>query len=402
MKVCLSIFVSGLIGMAFTCQSQVIDEFLRPYADKIVEKSSFEFRDRETNQKFTSTNGLPIKENLEIESEYLHWKYTSALAYEGLFELGKRVDEKDYVDFTKKAFNFFFDNKSYYEKVKAEGHTILGLKNFSRFEGVWNDGALTATLLNIYQSEEIPADYMNYLNQVANYFFDLEKNEANSSKNKPGKKNVDQIYTKGVFMARMGRLKGESVYFDYCVKQVLETDSLFYDPLTGLYSQYYYPHLGVTNNIKWLRGSGWAAIGIANILSAMPIDHPGYDDVLNVYRKLIIGVTSYQTKSGLWRHLVNRTDCFEETSGSTYMVYAIAKGINEGFLAQEYRDVATAGWRGILSMQNSDGSISNVTSQVSGSTSPSYYYNNPINESDDHLFGALFLAGVEMMKLSKE
>ena len=203
-------------------------------------------------------------------------------------------------------------------------------------------------------------------------------------------------------MARMGRLTGETKYFDYCVKEVLKTDSLFYDAMTGLCSQYYYPHLQISNNIKWLRGSGWAAIGIANILSALPDDHPGYEIVLKVFKKIIIGISAYQTQSGLWRHLVNRSDCFEETSGSTYMVYAIAKGVNDGYLAREYSDVAIAGWQGILSMQGADGKIRNVTSQVSGSTSPSYYYNNPVNESDNHLYGALFLAGVEMMKLNEK
>jgi len=331
----------------------------------------------------------------------LHWSYTSALAYDGLYELGRAIDEKSYVNFTKDAFAFFFSNKDYYSKVKEKGFAIDGLKSFMRFKGVWDDGALTAAMLNIYQDDELPSQYMDYLNEVAKFFFDKEKKDANGVNKKKRKKNVDQIYTKGVFMARMGILTGDAKYFDYCVRQVLETDRLFYDPLTGLYSQYYYTHLKVSNNIKWLRGSGWAAIGIANILAAMPKDHSGYDDVLNVFKKIIIGVSSYQTKSGLWRHLVNRTDCFEETSGSTYIVYAIAKGINEGYLAKEYRDVAIAGWQGILSMQLPDGKISNVTSQVSGSTSPSYYYNNPTDESDNHLYGALFLAGVEMMKLNE-
>jgi len=394
--------VASIILNLFNIQAQNIEGFLRTYADAIVLETFFEFTDKDTNEKFASTNNLPIKQNLEIESEYLHWKYTSALAYDGLFELGKTMNEENYINFTKNAFAFFFNNKSYYEKVKEKGYNIGGLKNFMRFKGVWNDGALTAALLNIYQEEEIPLDYMVYLNKVANYFFQLEKNEAELTAKKSSKKNVDQIYSKGVFMARMGKLTGESKYFDYCVQQVLETDSLFYDPLTGLYSQYYYPHLKVTNNIKWLRGSGWAAIGIANILSAMPKDHPGYDKVLQVFKKIIIGVSSYQTKSGLWRHLVNRTDCFEETSGSTYIVYAIAKGVNEGFLAHEYSDVAIAGWQGIISMQDPDGKIRNVTSQVSGSTSPSYYYNNPVNESDNHLYGALFLAGTEMIKLYKK
>jgi rhamnogalacturonyl hydrolase YesR len=155
MKKFLLFITSIFVCTVFNCHSQNIEEFLRPYADKIVEKTSFEFRDKKTNQKFSSTTNLPIKQNLEIESEYLHWKYTSALAYDGLFELGETINEENYIHFTKKAFAFFFDNKSYYEKVKEKGYTIEGLKNFTRFEGVWNDGALTAALLNIYEGEEI-------------------------------------------------------------------------------------------------------------------------------------------------------------------------------------------------------------------------------------------------------
>jgi len=400
MKRILLVFTLISVCMVVKSYAQNIEDFLSPYADKIVENTLFEFRDNVTNEKFSSTTNLPVKQNLEIESEYLHWRYTSALAYDGLFELGKAINQGKYIDFTKKAFAFFFENKDYYQKVKEKGFSIGGLKNFMRFAGVWNDGALTAAMLNVFENEAMPDEYLDYLNQVANYFFEYQEIEA-SSPNKAGKKNVDQIYTKGVFMARMGQRTGESKYFDYCVSEVLKFDSLFYDPLTGLYSQYYYPHLQVSNNIKWLRGSGWAAIGIANILSAMPKNHSGYTEVLKVFQKIVIGVTSYQIQSGLWRHLINRTDCFEETSGSTYMVYAIAKGVNEGYLAKEYSDVAISGWEGILSMQDDDGKIRNVTSQVSGSTSPAYYYNNPINESDDHLYGALFLAGVEMMKLNK-
>jgi len=379
--------------------AQNIETFLRPYADAIVKETAFEFRDKKTNEKFLTANNLPIKTELEIESEFLHWRYTSALVYDGLRELGKELHEKSYINFGARAFTFFFDNKEYYEQVKSQGYAIEGLENFIRFQGVWNDGAQTAALIRVYQDDQ-RADYLEYMKQVSDFFFNYEKQQASDNKERP--KNVDQIYTKGVFMARIGQLTGESKYFDYCVREVLEADSLFYHPMTGLYSQYYYPHLGVTNNISWLRGIGWAAIGIVNILSDLPEDHPGYEDVLKVFQKMIVGISAYQTKSGLWHHLVDRMDCFEETSGSTYIVYAIAKGINDGVLDPLYRDVAMAGWQGIVSMQDVDGSIKNVTSGVSGSTSPSYYYNNSINESDAHLYGPLFLAGTEMMKLYKQ
>ena len=61
--------------------------------------------------------------------------------------------------------------------------------------------------------------------------------------------------------------------------------------------------------------------------------------------------------------------------------------------------MAMAGWHGIVSMQDDHGNIKNVTSGVSSSTSPTYYYNNSVGESSSHLYGPLFLAGAEMIKL---
>ena len=383
-----------ILFYAFKGYSQDIESFLRPYADAIVQETSFEFTDKVTGEKFPSTKNLPINPNLAIESEFLQWRYTSGLLYDGLLELGKTLGEEKYTKVGSQAFTFFFDNKDYYEKVKSQGYAIEGLENFVRFKGVWNDGAQTAAMINVYKVDP-RKDYLEYMKRVADFFFDYDKNETQ----KQGNKNIDQIYTKGVFMARMGTLTGEYKYFDYSVEQVLETDSLFYDSMTGLYSQYYYPPLNVTNNIKWLRGMGWAAIGIVNILSDLPKDHPGYVQVLRIFQKMVIRISAYQTKSGLWRHLADRADCFEETSGSTYIVYAVAKGINEGFLDPGYRDVAMAGWHGIVSMQDENGKIRNVTSGVSGSTSPTYYYNNSVGESSSHLYGPLFLAGAEMIKL---
>ena len=383
-----------LICKSIVLNAQNIEGFLRPYADAIVQETAFELTDKKTGERFSSTKNFPVKQNLAIESDFLQWRYTSALVYEGLRELGKELGEESYVNFEKRTFTFFFDHKEYFEKVKGQGYTIEGLENFMRFKGLWNDGAQVAALVDVYREDQ-RADYLDYMNQVADFFFSYEQNQGQKQINK----NIDQIYTKGVFMARMGELTGEQKYFDYCVEQVLETDNLFYDPLTGLYDHYYYAHLAVTNRIKWMRGTGWAAMGIVNILSCLPKDHPGYDKVLNVFHKIVIGVSAYQTRSGLWRHLVDRSDCFEETSGSTYIVYAIAKGINIGVLDPLYRDVAMAGWHGIVSMRDDEGGIKNVTIGVSSSTSPSYYYNNAFDEASTHFYGPLFLAGAEMIKL---
>jgi unsaturated rhamnogalacturonyl hydrolase len=183
------------------------------------------------------------------------------------------------------------------------------------------------------------------------------------------------------------------------LNEVLASDSLFYDPLTGLYDQMYYPEQGSTNKIKWLRGMGWSAMALINILECLPDDSPAFLQVLYVYHKHVMGISAYQGKSGLWKHLVNHPESLDETSGSVYIVYAIARGINLGLLDPSYRDVAMAGWNGIKTKRQAGGSIAGSTSGVSSSTSPAYYLNYPRINNSDHLMGPLFLAGAEMIRL---
>ncbi|MFC2081483.1 glycoside hydrolase family 88 protein [Bacteroidota bacterium] len=333
-------------------------------------------------------------QSLIVEPVYLQWHYTSALVWDGLLALGIELEDKAYSSFGANAFEFVFDNQDYLARLNNEGYVIDGLERFGRFKGLWDNGAQAAALINVYQHDPRP-EYLEYLKQVAEFFFQYDIDPKQKSR----KRNIDQIYTQGVFMARMGELSSDNMYFDYCVEKVLETDSLFFDPATGLYDQIYYPELKTTNYIKWLRGIGWSAMAFVNILDCLPEDHPGYEKVLNIYRKQIAGISAYQSKTGLWKHLVNHPDSYEETSGSVYIVYAIARGINEGLLDPIYRDVAMAGWQGIVSRRQANGDIAGSTSGVSSSTSPAYFLNYPTVNNGDHLFGPLFLAGTEMIKL---
>ncbi len=385
------LFVIILIPAA---NSQNTEAFLRPYADEIIRTSAFEFVDKESGEKFSSAKDLPLKQNLKVEPVYLRWHYTSALVHDGLLSLGTVLEENNYAGFGTRYFKFVFDNQDYLNKIKDKGYMIEGLERFGRFRGIWDNGAQAAALINVYESDPRP-EYMEYLEQVAKFFLQYEKDPSQKSR----RKNIDKIYTQGVFMAKMGKLTNNSSYFDYCVKKVLELDRLHFDSRTGLYDQMYYPELKTTNSMKWLRGIGWSSMALVNILASLPEDHPGYEETLEIYRKQIAGISSYQCESGLWKHLVDHPDSYEETSGSVYIVYAVARGVNEGYLDPIYRDVAMAGWQGLVSKRMPNGDIAGSTPGVSGSTSPAYYLSYPTVSNGDHLFGPLFLAGAEMIKL---
>ena len=380
--------------------AQDIEPFLRGIADKIIEDSRIAFINDETGEVIENTKGLAPQEGLSVGSPCAEWVYTSSMLCDGFYILGRELDDEKYSQFVLKNHQFLFDNMEFIEQSNAKKKTrISGLSRFGSFGGIWSTGPQGGNVLNSYLINEDPV-YLDYANKAAAHLVEIRTEEKADPKTKMERKGLDGTYAYIATMARLGKLTGEQHYFDFSVELVRETE-LFYEPASKLYAQAYYPDLKVTNNIFWLRGMGWTATALVELLSYLPEDHSDYNEVLSIYQKLMIGIAQYQTSSGLWRHLVNQPDSFEETSGSIFIVYAFAKGLNQGWLPERYRDVAMAGWRGMMSKKAEDGSIEGNTGSVRTSPSPAYYLNNSTKKTDAYVSGPLFMAGTEMLKLYK-
>ena len=53
----------------------------------------------------------------------------------------------------------------------------------------------------------------------------------------------------------------------------------------------------------------------------------------------------YQDKSGMWNQLIDKADCWPETSGSAMFTYAMIMGVKMGWLeAEEYGPIARKAW----------------------------------------------------------
>ena len=79
--------------------------------------------------------------------------------------------------------------------------------------------------------------------------------------------------------------------------------------------------------------------------------------------------------------------------------YAVAKGINNGWLDIAYTDVARNGWEGIKSMITPDGLVKNICQGTTTNTSLVYYYKRETPLNDIHGLGAVLLAGLEVGQL---
>ena len=151
----------------------------------------------------------------------------------------------------------------------------------------------------------------------------------------------------------------------------------------------------------WGRGNGFAALGLAELLTALPNDHAGRARILVIYQQHMSGMRGFQGPDGMWRQVVDVEGSYRETSVTALTVTAMARGLRLGWLDSSYLPVIERGWRGILSHVVEDGTLVDVCiSTGSGPSLEHYLHRTAVNGTDDR-GGALVLgAALEMHALN--
>ncbi|MBV1856849.1 MAG: glycoside hydrolase family 88 protein [Nannocystaceae bacterium] len=94
--------------------------------------------------------------------------------------------------------------------------------------------------------------------------------------------------------------------------------------------------------VHWLRGNGWAAVCLVELLDVAPGLRAAFERQANV-------LLDRQCKSGLWPTIVDTPTSPSETSGTALVAYALALGARRGWLASGAREAAWRAWKGLCS-----------------------------------------------------
>ena len=191
---------------------------------------------------------------------------------------------------------------------------------------------------------------------------------------------------------------GDEQYTEFADKEFWATTEYLLDPEYSLYyrdSRYFDQQDDEGNKIFWARGNGWVYAGVANILRILPQDHPSYPKYLQLYKDMSKTVAGLQHDNGFWRVSLLAREKYEspETSGTGFMTYGLAWGVNNGVLdADEYGPVVKKGWQALVSAVTDDGMLGWV--QPIGAAPDSVF------ETDSQLYGvgAFLLAATQMME----
>ena len=337
---------------------QDMERLLRNVAENIIENSSFRIIDKKTGETFHDSKNLQVNPNYQVESPYNQWRYWNGVLNIGFITLGNQLEEDRFIEYAQKNVAFVFDHDDLFKKMYDEGLGSTGLEQKFRMGLLDDCGAMGAGVLAVHQID--PQDrYREYLNRAAEYIItkELRLDDGTFCRSGPYEMTVwgDDLYMSVPFLARMGKLTGESKYFDEAVNQVFLFNKHLWDQQTSLYFHCWYDDIKQNGVARWGRCNGWIIMAQIELLDQLPENHPKRDDLKQLLLQQIIGLSRYQDASGLWHQLIDKENTYFETSATAIFTYAVAKAINEGWIDSRYAFIATQGWEGVSSMILADG-----------------------------------------------
>ncbi len=153
----------------------------------------------------------------------------------------------------------------------------------------------------------------------------------------------------------------------------------------------------------WGRGNGWAAAAMAEVLSVLTEENKYYQPLLKAYQKMMSALLGFQGKDGMWHQLLDDTESFAETSCTGMFLFAMATGIEKGWLPKnEYVGPVQKSWNALAGYVNENGAVTNVCVGTNAKNSKKHYLTRPRSTGNFHGQAAVLWAASAMVRLQNE
>lgn len=225
---------------------------------------------------------------------------------------------------------------------------------------------------------------------------------------------IDALYMAMPTFAKLGVIEADDQYFQkmydlYLFAKESHGEGGLYNAVEGLWwrDENFKPPFKTPGgkNCYWSRGNGWVFAALARVLEIIPEDAIGYEDYRTTFLEMAKTLISRQRMDGFWNVSLDDPEDFggKESSGTSFFVYGMAWGINNGLLPRkEYISAVSKGWQALINEAvHKDGSIGYVqaTGDKPSDGQPVTYDSKP--DFEDYTIGAFLLAGSEVYHLAK-
>lgn len=189
---------------------------------------------------------------------------------------------------------------------------------------------------------------------------------------------IDDMYMIVILQVLAYQATGESKYIDRVAREMV----YYLDKLQRPNGLFYH---AVDVPFYWGRGNGWMAVGLAELLRVLPKEHPDRPRVLAGYVTMMERLLKYQDESGMWNQLVDDPRCWPETSASAMFAYALAVGVNNGWLtSKSSKRAVERAWDKLIQYMNDSSDMMEVCIGTNKKNDRQYYYDRPRITGDLH------------------
>ncbi|MFQ6026063.1 MAG: glycoside hydrolase family 88 protein [Dehalococcoidia bacterium] len=203
----------------------------------------------------------------------------------------------------------------------------------------------------------------------------------------------EDMFTGGAMLGRAYRLTSKTGYLDLLVKflqdaHIQQANGLFWHCRSAPYF--------------WSRGNGFAALGLTETLTYLPENYPHQGEVLEMYRRLLDGMLVVQHPSGMFTQLLDYPGSYQELTATCMMVYALARGLRQGWLAPSYRNALDATWRAVSEHVDDTGNVMDGCASTGVQGTVKEYLDRPaVFGYDDRTGGMALWCAIEMARLDR-
>ena len=189
---------------------------------------------------------------------------------------------------------------------------------------------------------------------------------------------LDESYKIGAMQILAYRATGNGGYADQAVQEM----SVFIDKLQQPDGLFFH---GPDAHVYWGRGNGWIAAGLAQVLLDLPVKNPGRPKIMAAYKAMMAGLLKCQAPDGRWRQVLNDDKAWEESSCTGYFIFAMAEGVDQGWLdAPTYSAPVKKAWAALCGQLDPKSNVQDVGVLTEHSNDEAYYLARPRQTGNLH------------------
>ena len=338
------------------------------------------------------------------QGTYRLTSYEWAVMYDALLDAARITGDRKYSDYVSDRIGFLareanafkgdLDEDGQMRQVKRP----LTLDDAGAMAGAWMRAAMADSTLKPLISPYIE-QYWDIVEKTPVFLED-----GTIARNRPHYNAVwlDDMFMALPSMAVRSAYTGDKASLDKAAESAIGFFRRMWIPEKKIFRHGYLEGMKAEPSMAWGRANGWAILTMSQLLDYLPEGHPRRAEILKRYQEHAEGLASLQGIDGFWHQLLDRPETYDETSATAIFAYALAHGVNEGWLdAEVYGPVAQLAWEAVASKINEKGEVEDVCVGTGMGFEPAYYAYRPVSVKAAHGYGPAIWAGTEMIRLLK-